>query len=471
MAKKIFRSDYIQNLIADKESLANSIQETTKESLKGILDESVKNGLAALLNEADDKDNDDDKSNDEFDVEEVDTTATTDGDAEEDTTTDLSDITTDGDTTTDTEEVTDDITTDAEDGESDEEFMDSLESFKGEDGDYDLTGMGEDDLVKVYKLMTPDDKVFVVKKDNGTIEVKDEEHGTEYIIDLEGNCENGECSAEDLNEENLGYTDNYQNKTAMTTPANNEPGKNVRDWDEGAPHGTEKPWVGNKGDMSPYNKEVNENADECNNECNNECGNKIFEMEIECNNEEVDEATSVGNNARMSHNVVGDTNQSEAAKVRHQNKIGQNGGSKLQEAKELANLKRKATAIFNENQQLRAIAEEIKSKLNEAVVMNACLAKVVNLVTENSTTHDEKVNIINRFSEVKTLDESKSLYEQISNELKNAHAVNTASKIVDGQLTENKAPEQKSTLVETTMLDRSKDLSKTYDLMKRVMKY
>ena len=42
------------------------------------------------------------------------------------------------------------------------------------------------------------------------------------------------------------------------------------------------------------------------------------------------------------------------------------------------------------------------------------------------------------------------------------HAVNTASKIVDGQLTENKAPEQKSTLVETTMLDRSKDLSKTY---------
>ena len=102
--------------------------------------------------------------------------------------------------------------------------------------------------------------------------------------------------------------------------------------------------------------------------------------------------------------------------------------------------------------------------------MNACLAKVVNLVTENSTTHDEKVNIINRFSAVKTLDESKSLYEQISNELKNSRTVNSTSNVIDGQLTENKSNEAKSTLVETTMLDRSSDLARVKDLMKRVDK-
>jgi len=49
-----------------------------------------------------------------------------------------------------------------------------------------------------------------------------------------------------MNEENLGYTDNYQNKTAMTTPSNNEPGKNVKSIEGSITGNSNKPVVTEK---------------------------------------------------------------------------------------------------------------------------------------------------------------------------------------------------------------------------------
>ena len=55
----------------------------------------------------------------------------------------------------------------------------------------------------------------------------------------------------------VGYTDNYQKKDVMTTPSNEEPGKNVNDWDAGVPKGKSKPWAG-KGNSKPFENKVNE---------------------------------------------------------------------------------------------------------------------------------------------------------------------------------------------------------------------
>ena len=129
-------------------------------------------------------------------------------------------------------------------------------------------------------------------------------------------------------------------------------------------------------------------------------------------------------------------------------------------------INKKANEILAENKELRKIAAQIKDKLNEAVVINSSLAKVIRLITENSTTRDEKINILNRFNRVHTLNESRELYTQISNELKNAHAINSGN-LLNKQLTEVKST-NKNMIVETNLLSQSDDLKQILDLQERL---
>lgn len=451
MAKNI-RSQYIKNLLADKETLSEELKKNTKDSLKAILEETVKDSLRDILNEEDEKEKDEES----FEVEEVGTEEPEEAESEseisvEDTVDEPETDEESDETGEDVEEV--DLTDETPDTEDtgDDEMWDELDKFKGENGEYDLTGMADDEVIKVLKVMKPEDAVRVVKNDNGTITLTDDNCETEYVIDLDG-----EYDEEDelMNEEDLGYTDNYQNKTAMTTPGNHETGKNVRDLDKGVPHGTEKPWVGKKGNMSPFNKEVNE----CNNECNNECGDgQLYEIEID---DDMEESTTIGNGSHTV-GVVGDTNQSVENGQRKPHKANP---LKVNEDKRMNNMLRKANAILNENKELRKIAADLKQKINEAVVINSSLAKVINLVTENSTTRNEKIDILKRFNNVKTLEESRSLYETISNELKSTHAVNNGTKLINEQI-----GQEKPRLTETEMY-KSDDLNETKKFMERLNK-
>ena len=58
-----------------------------------------------------------------------------------------------------------------------------------------------------------------------------------------------------------------------------------------------------------------------------------------------------------------------------------------------------------------------REKLTEVAVFNANLAYATRLFTEHSTTKKEKINILRRFDNVQSLQESKNLYSSIKNEL------------------------------------------------------
>lgn len=461
MSKKI-RSQYIKNLMADNESLSEQLKANTKDSISTILEDAVKDSLRGILHE---------EKKEDVDFDEKEAEKDTDVNApEEDKESDFSveDVTTDTEGGEETEDAIEDVVDDTAETSVDDEpagegMWDNLDQLKGDNGEYDLTGMDDDQVIKVLKVMGPEDSVRVVKNDNGSVTLTDDETEKEYVIDIEGGLTNDSVADEEseveltINEEDLGYTDNYQNKTAMTTPDNHEPGKKVRSWDKGVPQGTEKPWVGKKGDMAPYDKQVNEGEDECANECGKGC---IFEVEIDTAEEPaIEEGTSIANGSRVK-GLKGDTNHSEEDKMRHMRK----SYDRVNENKELANMMRKANAIMNENKELKKIANDLKSKIEEAVVINASLAKVINLVTENSTSRNEKIDILKRFNEVKSVKESNALYETISRELKNAHPVNNTSKLINNQLNESKGQ-----VVETEMY-KSDDLDATRDLMRRLDK-
>ena len=69
------------------------------------------------------------------------------------------------------------------------------------------------------------------------------------------------------------------------------------------------------------------------------------------------------------------------------------------------------------NKEYRQALKVFRNKLNEVAVFNANLAYSTKLFTEHSTTKKEKVNILRRFDNVKTLNESKNLFNDLNSEL------------------------------------------------------
>lgn len=471
MAKNI-RSEYIKQLIEDKNSLENKLSEVTKETIKSIIDENVGDKLRQIISEDEDSFIEDEVEDDST------TSSEEDGDdaaTDAETETEVDDTVENGDETTDVD-VEDTVTDTVDDGTEDsdidateDDVWNDLEQYKGEDGEYDLTGMDADNLIKVMQVMKPTDGIRVVKNDNGTITLSDDETEKEYIIDIDAEGEDGlgdfdseegvEESKKHCNEgANLGYTDDFQNKTAMTTPPNNEPAnpKTTYSMDGGAPTGTEKRWA-NQGSKAPYDEDVNE-------ECE-------YEVEIDDDKKEDEVNETMTTQEQGPYNrgdgMVHTNTNSKAAKGRNAHAGGKQisgTGDNSYSNTQLENIMRKANAIFNENKELKALVPKMQQQMMESIVINKSMGNVMRIVMENSTTLNEKKDILKRFTGVKTIEESDSLYQTISEELKREGKTMNVNNVINSQLAESK-----NSVVETPMY-QSEDLSKTLDLINRLNK-
>ena len=453
-----------------KKTLEEQMQEVVSESMKGIIGDNAKDEVRKLLKESEDEDS--------FSEEEVtDDTATTD----KDKTAEVDDVT----TTDDGEEVTTDTVDTEEDGEPDyaveDDVWDELEKCKSADGEFDCRGMDDGNLLKVLKAMGPEDGIRVMKNDDGSIAVEVDgdliQGQEECVIDLDDLLDTEDAIEEscnnECNESNTGYTSNYQKKTAMTTPNNHEPAnpKTTYSMDGGVPTGVEKPFA-NQGDKAPYDETVNEEA-EFEILQDDETVNEEAEFEIEQDDEQVNEVASTTENnptvrgTGMTHantNSKGKTFRSSSEGGQRVKGTGENtysGG----ETNESLDFKRKMNTLYEENKQMKAIIPELQKKLMESMVINSSMGYIVRLLNENSTSIDEKKEISARFSKVNTLDESKQLYQTISEELKKVNKSNNINGIFNSQLAESK--QAKQSLVETTMY-KSEKVNETLDFMKRL---
>ena len=117
----------------------------------------------------------------------------------------------------------------------------------------------------------------------------------------------------------------------------------------------------------------------------------------------------------------------------HQNarQVGSEGNTNYEKEKRLRIavreakvLKAKVAKLMNENKQLTDVnkgfktsIEKYKDQLFEMVFHNANLSHVNNLFVEHTTTTDEKTDIISKFSNVQSIDESKKLYKEMKQTL------------------------------------------------------
>lgn len=442
------RSEYIKKLMSESHNLEEKLKDVAQSTINSILEEKTNKNLRQILSE-------DENS---FSEEEVD-----------------DDVELGGSEYTSEEEG-------AEENDAENSEWDDLEQYKDEDGEYDLRSMDKDELVKVLKVMSPDDAVRIVKNDDDSLTVTDEANDEEFELEL-GNDDDEEIDIDveddddddfdddeeveleieddkddfsdddddfdddvieiDLDESNLGYTDNYQKKTAMTTPDNHEPANphSTYSMDGGVPKGTEKPWVGGK-QKSPFNDDVNENCETT-----------------------IQEGGAFGKAAART-----------AGKQRRNNSSGQGGqpyGGRhnsvageykdYQETAVSENIKKKANQIFVENKQLKSLMKKLQNQVNEAIVVNQSLANVIKLINENATTVNEKKEILRRFNDCTTKEESNKLYSTISEELKRSGKTHSnVTETINSQLSESR-----DRAVETPMY-QSQDLSETISFMNRL---
>lgn len=482
------RGNFVKESLLDYENLAKTLKENTALAVKDLLGETVRETYKKLLTEDDgeekeyeveDTDSENSTETSSVDTEETssDETQETDDTSVDDSTEETNDETTDTESDIDSTETED--TTEISDESSDQGAeWDEFEDYKVSDGEYNFSNAKDEDVIKVYKLLKDEDQIMVnVDKDSNKLEIKDNQTDTEYLIDLKpmkgtsnsedfGNDEvdnNLELESNNMNEQkifelvlneynsNVGYTDNYQKKDVMTTPNNDEPSKNTNDWDGGVPKGKTKPFVGNSGDMTPFNKSVNE------------CGDAPLQEEEET----VEEATNVGGFVQQNSTSKSHVPTSSGRNARNVSK----GGVKVKgtadprysnvtnESKEML---AKVNKILKENESLKNYLNKFKVVLSEAAVTNLNLGKIIKLISENTTTVVEKKEIIRRFGEAKTVEQSNALYESISNELKKNPKANLTE---DKQFTANGSQK-----INETEIYKSQDMINSLDLMHRICK-
>ena len=390
-----------KDMLVSMDTLTATLKEETKSTIKSILSEAVKDYMKnEVIKEAEE-----DEEDVEFD-ETYNETDTEDTDVEE---TEVDDAEVEDETETDTEDTEDFDTT--QDGEEDVESEDEgdewseYEDYKVGEDEYDFTGENDSTVVaKVFKLLNDDDQV-VVKQDGDKLNIVDNEAGTEYVIELNPDSEDEFESEDDdmfeeetlmddetlVTEEDLGYTDNYQSKDPIQGLSMTEPSKSGKSWSKGVPTGTTKPWAG-KGKSDPFNKSVGKSE-------------TLYEIDLN-GMEGLEEAAKT-----VSTQPMRKMTKSPANKVR---KEYAPEVSKLMGEGTLKNILKTAKEIQNENKELKSVLGKFKVALQEAVLVNVNLGNITKLMIENSTTQDEKKNIVERFSnEVKTVEQSKALYESI----------------------------------------------------------
>ena len=451
MVEKKNKKDVVAEALSEMESIKNQIKAESKNTIATLLKEEVKNALRDNIDSEDD--------DDEYEVQDP----AQEGGEENFDNTDSAEQTDDNSGEVPADETPAEGEQSEEGGEvdggenvSDDENADEwseFDKFKVDDDTYDLTGEEDyDTVVKVYKLLKNDDNV-VVKKDGDKVTLKDNENDAEYVIDLGGDDEEPaqEEGSEELEQEcklkeskarknlkksktmkenkefvfevDLGYTDNYQSKDPIQGLSNNEPSKN-KTLDAGVPTGTKKPWAGDaKSQGDPYGEKTIDEQEEGVQPApkSDDAFDSLSEPEVKDTPVEENATVSKYQKRHAVKTMASNSGEEDKPEV---TKVTSVAGKPVNEnvlAKNKAlmeSLIEKTEAVIAENKALKNTVAQVRASLQEALVLNVNLGKVAKLFMENTTSHDEKVDILNRFNEAKTIEQSNMLYETISRELK-----------------------------------------------------
>jgi len=476
--------------------LASTMKEEIKELVKESLEEEIGEGMEM---ESSKKEEESTMAEQEMELDIDDTEEESDNDDEEEIELDTMSM--------DSEESDDDFELDMDD----EEVMLPL----------DLTGASDEEILKVFKAMGDEDGI-IVKKDGEEIHLKDENSDVEYKIDL-GESEEEESIDEmmdddsdaegledefvfeiEMDDEDDDDEEEMMSEEKMTvTPKGEGMGKpnfkypskmkggvteteDIEEMTEGEMtvkpkgEGMGKPnfkypsklkggvtetedieemseeWGGKKGDDSKSHKDYETTEEWGGKKGDDSKSHKDYETSEEWGGKKGDDSKS--------HK---DYETTEAARTKGNGRRNSPQGG-LPKMKVIPNsaLAEEVESLRAKNDEYRKALNIFKDKLNEVAVFNSNLAYAVRLFTENSTTKQEKINILRRFDNVETLKESKALYKTVKDELSSQSVVTES---VETKLQQTPTAGSSTTLIESKTYENPQFL-RMKDLMGKINK-
>jgi len=357
--------------------------------------------------------------------------------------------------------------------------LDDMDMDSDDFEEIDLTGMDDEAVISVFKKMAPEDEIEVVQTAGG-VEIKDNETGAEYRIDL-GGSEMGDMDLDLDMDDDMEIELDMDDDMDLDLDMGDEEGEEIEyqieldDEDDELEEasrtlGSGRKW-GRKGLDKPAAaprhlrtesiiREVEERNVTPDNVNRYVQGTKISAKQLKAAMDRGDEVKmfsnkekqtgeggrhkkvfKVGNRYYSETDSLIDGGKAEAmAYLKESRNV--NPPSKLINENKV--LKNKISSIMSENETLKEdynkmvdALKEFRQKLNEVAVFNSNLTYTVRLFTEHSTTKNEKVDIIKRFDDVKSLKESKNVYKSLVKEISKSKSPLKES--IDNKLNETKS--------------------------------
>jgi len=453
------KKSIIENALLDLDIINEALKSNTKEILRSTMKEEIDGIVENALKE------------DDYDEMDVDAEETGEEEAGEE-------VSTDDDYEDDAiEEPTGDLEGGAEEEGDYEEAGEEMSDLEGDDmGDMaamDMTAASDEDVISVYKKLSGEDEIEVVS-DNEVV-IKDPESGNEYNVKLGGDAEAEEGIGDELGlgdemgleddmaDEGMAYesTEAVEEEVVYEITLDEESGEVNEDkvrtatsdvesgTDDAAPNtgdidGQKAP-VGNENDdnWAGDNLEGGFTEDDPNGSKDGHAehvmeteevteGEEVTEVEEVTETEAVEETEEVTeteevNEEEIDENLAGTRGYAgrQSAKMGGDDHHPDRKDESIDYEEKYFQMLESYDTVIKENNEVKGALKKFRTMLAETVVFNSNLTYFTKLVTENSTTNDEKKAILKRFdNEVSSLKESKKLYKTIVSELTNVKPMN-----------------------------------------------
>ena len=431
---------------------ARALEEALKANAKDLLSATMKTDLESLVKESLEDDTDDTEEEDDVNIDTDDDTSDDDMD-DVNMTDDDDDFSDDSDIDTMDDEDEDELSVMGGDEDMDDtdDFTTGIEPMDTGTDVVDMTGASDRDVLKVYKQMGPEDGIVVKRDPQGNLNVNT---GTEEF------------------------------KIMTNEPMGEEEGINDLDLDDDSIEGDEVMYELNldgldedmyEGNNSPFDgkgSKVGKNAPFTGKNSVDKNYPFTTKNKVQAVSETDDlEAEMRENKPRVMSNRFRTTGNNQNAGTYTDGQRQTRGA--LQQNEELVRYQKLVESLKSENKNFKKAVEDFKKKLHEVAVFNSNLAYSVRLFTEQTTTKKEKINILRRFDNVKTLDESKRLFESVQKEL--GSAVIKEGRNIDEKITKTQTssvsqePKTKTQIFESKIYEDPK-FKRSLDIMKKINK-
>jgi len=300
----------------------------------------------------------------------------------------------------------------------------------------DLTGASDEEIMKVFKAMGEEDGI-IISQDGDEVTLKDDEADVEYKIQMESE-EKMEGMDHEVEEEMYeGDMEEDMDEVVYEIEVSDE-----EDMEEGY----------NEEEVSEYKEEATE-------EYGGKKGDDSKSRKDYMDEEEMEGEATEG--MVRSHAAGRKASSDKSKGLPRPSSIPNKARYNESTEKEIQQLREK-------NEEYRKALNIFKEKLNEVAVFNSNLAYATRLFTENTTTKQEKINILRRFDSVETLKESKGLYKTFKDEFEGKSA-NTISESMSEKVSKSPSKGSSSNLIESKTYENPQFM-RMKDLMSKIIK-